>query len=400
MKLFRLIGSFLLLVICGGASAQVKPIPFDNYISNGSGLLNSRYVMATKKTITIAFLGGSITYNPGWRNAVGNYLKTKYPQTKFRFIAAGIPSLGSLPHVFRLQRDVLDSGKVDLLFLEAAVNDQVNGTDSVTQVKSLEGIVRHARQSNPYMDIVMLSFADPDKTRLYQQGQIPVSVANHALVSGHYKLPHINLAKAVSDKLANKEFSWEKDFVDLHPSPFGQQLYFNPIKQLFDEEFSRVVKIYNYKKHRPVKELLNEGSFTKGSYLDIKNAILGSGWSYDANWKPIDHIGVRDGFVNVPMLVSTTAAASLSIKFKGNAIGMAIVSGADAGIVEYSIDGGQKKQLDLFTQWSNSLHLPWYVLFDNELAKGKHELKLTISSGKNKSSKGTACRIVYFLVNN
>ncbi len=43
---------------------------------------------------------------------------------------------------------------------------------------------------------------------------------------------------------------------------------------------------------------------------------------------------------------------------------MAIVSGSDAGIVKYSIDNGPEQQIDLFTEWSQSLHLPWYVLFE------------------------------------
>ena len=40
------------------------------------------------------------------------------------------------------------------------------------------------------------------------------------------------------------------------------------------------------------------------------------------------------------MLVSEKPEATLKLKFNGTAIGMFVVAGPDAGVVEYSIDGG------------------------------------------------------------
>jgi len=246
-----------------------------------------------------------------------------------------------------------------------------------------------------------MSFADPDKTNLYKKGLIPTSIANHKLVAGHYNLPSINLAKAVADKLANKEFDWDKDFKDLHPAPFGQHLYFEGIKTLLASELSVPAKTGDHtNKHDITKiPLLNPNSFTNGSYLDISSAHTDADWTLYKNWTPTDHIGVRDGFVKVPILEGTKAGSTLTLPFKGNAIGMAVVSGADAGIVTYSIDNGPEKQIDLYTQWSSSLHLPWYVLFGSGLKEGTHQLRLTISSDKNKGSTGNACRVVHFLLN-
>ena len=83
--------------------------------------------MKRKKVGRVAFLGGSITYNSGWRDSVMQYLEDRFPETVFEFVSAGIPSMGSTPAAFRLSRDVLDNGPVDLLFEEAAVNDATNG---------------------------------------------------------------------------------------------------------------------------------------------------------------------------------------------------------------------------------------------------------------------------------
>jgi sialidase-1 len=103
------------LTVNAQMAAAVNKLPDSNYYQVRGGTNNFLYAVTHNKKATIAFLGGSITFNPGWRNKVITYLKERFPDTKFRFIMAGIPSLGSLPHAFRLKRDLLDSGKVDLL---------------------------------------------------------------------------------------------------------------------------------------------------------------------------------------------------------------------------------------------------------------------------------------------
>ncbi|MES2265647.1 MAG: SGNH/GDSL hydrolase family protein [Bacteroidota bacterium] len=370
-------------------------LPYSDYYETKGGISNFLAAVA-KKQATVAFLGGSITFNPGWRDMVTKYLKETYPQTKFKFIAAGIPSLGSLPHAFRVKRDVLDSGKVDLLFLEAAVNDRANGTDSLTQVRDLEGIIRHAKRSNLRMDIIMMSFADPEKNDDYAKGKTPAEVFNHELVASHYNLPSINLAKEVHDKIQNKEFNWDADFKDLHPSPFGQKLYFDNIKSLLQKLAAKPVKKPAVK---ALSNPLNAANFEHGNYYNITNAKHDENWDIDKNWAPKDNLGTRPGFVNVPVLVTEKAGAELTLQFTGTAIGMGVVSGGDAGIVSYSIDGSSYKKIDLYTAWSGGLHLPWYILFSGDLKKGRHVLKLKIADKHNANSKGNACRIVYFMRN-
>jgi sialidase-1 len=373
-----------------------KALPNDDYIRVRLGIQQAMSVFRLQKKATVAFLGGSITYNPGWRDKVCKWLTERFPQTEFHFIAAGIPSLGSLPHAFRLQQDVLDSGTVDLLFVEAAVNDRANGTDSLTQLLSLEGIIRHARSSNPAMDIVLMSFADPDKNQDYDQGRIPVEVANHERVAEYYGLPSINLSCEVRDRIDHKEFTWAYDFKDLHPSPFGQEVYFAAIKRLLEISADAPVGISPARTKR--KPALNPSSMDHGAYLPVSNAKADPSWNLDPDWTPADQAGTREGFVHRPMLVTATPGASLTLPFTGRAIGISIVSGPDAGVISWSIDGGRSTQKDLFTQWSPYLHLPWYILLDAGLADKKHTLKLTVLDKKNTLSKGNACRIVHFLV--
>jgi hypothetical protein len=401
MHRYFLITCFFCILLATSFGQELKPLPYDAYIQLRGGLKHSYTAITQQHKATVAYLGGSITYNPGWRNKVDSFLRQAYPATAFRSINAGIPSLGSLPHAFRVQRDLLDSGKIDLLFIEAAVNDRVNGTDSLTQLRALEGIVRHARTLNPNLDIILLSFADTDKTNDYNHQQTPPEIANHELVAAHYNLPSVNLGREVRDRIQHGEFSWEKDFRDVHPSPFGQQLYFASIRELLVRCFAAAAQqpVAKNKKKQKLPSVINPDRFEHGSYYDITHARPDSNWAIVPDWTPTDGLHTRPGFVHRPMLVATTAGASLSLPFKGTAIGIAIVSGSDAGIVSYSIDGSAYKNIDLFTQWSRSLHLPWYVLFSGDLKRGKHVLQLKVAGEKNEKSAGNACRIVYFLVN-
>jgi len=369
-------------------------LPYSNYSLLRGGLNNFFSACRVRRKATVAFLGGSITHNPGWRNKVCAWLRERYPETEFKFIAAGIPSLGSLPHVFRMQQDVLDSGSVDLLFLEAAVNDRVNGTDSLTQVRSLEGIVRHARAVNPAMDIVMMAFADPDKTGDYDKGREPVEIANQEMIAAHYGLPSINLGKEVRDQLRAGEFDWKNDFKDIHPSVFGQELYFANIKRLMmAAEAGHGGGAYS------TPAAMDKASFVNGAYVGVSAAKFDGGWRLDDDWKPADSARTREGFVDVPVLESVKPGATLTLPFKGTAVGMAVVSGPDAGIVEYSIDHGAWQKMDLYTQWSSWLHLPWYKLFGSGLKNKQHTLQVRISDEVPTGSRGHACRIVHFLVN-
>jgi len=146
--------------------------------------------------------------------------------------------------------------------------------------------------------------------------------------------------------------------------------------------------------------VIDKARYENGSYYDLTNAKLGKGWQITPDWAPKDGLSTRDGFVHVPVLNADEPGAELSLPFKGNAVGIAIVAGGDAGTISYAVDNGPYKDKDLFTEFSSWLHLPIYHLLGDNLSNGSHILKIKISDKKNSSSKGHACRIVHFLVNN
>ncbi|MBI9016103.1 MAG: prolyl oligopeptidase family serine peptidase [Phycisphaerae bacterium] len=359
-------------------------------------LQNSRLKFTREKKGTVAFLGGSITYNPGWRPMVCEYLQKEFPDTEFTFIAAGIPSLGSIPGTFRMDRDILSKGKVDLLFQEAAVNDKVNNQNPDQVTFAMSGIVEHARSVNPDMDIVFMYFVDPEKMKFYNSGQSSPIIDIHEKVARKYHVSGINLALEVTDRINTGEFTWKDDFKNLHPSPFGQKIYFNSIKRFLELCWANPIKSSD-------RIIAHQTPHTPNSYNQARLADVHENWQSDGfkvveNFKPTD-AATRDGFVNIPVLEATETGAELKYQFKGNAIGLFVICGPDAGKAQYSIDGKQYPIIDFFTPWSRGLHLPRAYVLADELSDGSHELILKMIEDQNPRSKGHACRIAHFLVN-
>ncbi len=371
----------------------------ENYHHQRNGIPNSFLKFQQEKNGRVAFLGGSITYNGGWRDSISNYLQKRFPDTEFEFLEAGIPSMGSTPAAFRLERDVLADGPVDLLFEEAAVNDATNGRSSQEQVRAMEGIVRHVRRNNPATDIVIMHFVDPQKMESYRLGQVPEVIQNHEKVAAHYSVATINLAKEVTERIDAGEFFWEDDFKDLHPSPFGQGVYFRSIKTFLENAWSITIAEDNKIEQYVLPEPIDPANYDNGVLIEPKKARVLSGWQMIENWKPEDGKGTRPNYVHVPMLVGEDRGDLLKFTFTGNAVGIAVAAGPDAGIIEYKIDNHDWQKQDLFTPWSSGLHLPWFYTLAAGLSAGEHVLQIRIAGEKNPQSSGNACRIRYFFVN-
>ncbi|MDB4483723.1 GDSL-type esterase/lipase family protein [bacterium] len=373
-----------------------------DYFEIRGSLNNCRDKFENQKTGRVVFLGGSITTMKGWRELVCDYLQQKFPDTKFDFIDAGISSTGSVPGSFRLLRDVLAKGNVDLLFEEAAVNDLHNSRKPIEMIRGMEGIVRQARIQNPNIDIVMMHFVDPKHVADYRRGSTPQVIQQHEQVAAHYAIPSLNLAREITERMDSGQFDWKNDFRNCHPSPFGHTVYASSIRRLLNEAWDVPRTSKNQPVPHSLPEPINRYSYDQGKMVSLNNAKDLSGFKIDDSCDPRANNlggGVRTGFHNVPMLVGTNPGDQFSLDFKGRAVGLFLAAGPDAGSIEYSIDKSEFKPLNLFTRWSGGLHIPWVYVLDSQLPTGPHQLVIRIAPTKDPRSKGHACRIVNLLVN-
>ena len=369
-----------------------------DYFELRDGLANCRIQFEREKTGRIAFLGGSITAMSGWRELTIKYFQDRYPETKFDFISAGIGSMGSVPHAFRLERDVLSHGPVDLLFVEAAVNDTSNTGDHPEQMlRGMEGVVRHVRMANPLTDIVQMHFVMPDHIADYNAGKVPVAIAQHEKVAVAYGNVTLNLAQEVTDRINAGQFSWDQDFKGLHPAPFGHQLYAHSIQRMFDSACASALPAKAMR--HPLPEPIDPLNYARGRFGKISDARIIKGFVLESSWKPDDKKGTRAGFVDVPALVGTAPGAEFEFSFEGSGAGLFIAAGPDAGRIESSVDGGAYREIDTFTHWSAGLHLPWALILDDGLINGPHKMKVRIAQGHDAKGTGTALRVFHLLFN-
>ncbi len=389
--------------LCAALLAALVPVfaaaPFGDTVQFRGHLDNARAKFERQKQGTVAFLGGSITEMEGYRPLVCSFLQKRFPETKFKFIAAGIGSTCSTTGAFRLDRDVLSEGPVDLFFVEFAVNDDQDAHHTRAEcIRGLEGILRHARLQNPAMDIVVTFFVNPTMLKTLQEGQVPLTIAAHTAVAQHYQISTINLAKEVADEITAGQLTW-KQYGGVHPAPFGNAIAAKMIEELFararwDQPLPADAKPAA---HALPPAPLDPLNYAAGRFMDPKLAQIKQGWKLEIpDWKKLPG-SKRSRYTSIPMLCATTPGAEATLDFEGTAIGAFIVAGPDAGIAEASLDGGPFRTVDLFHSYSQGLHYPRTVLLGAELKPGKHTLTLRIAA--NTKSAGHAMRIMQFTVN-
>jgi pimeloyl-ACP methyl ester carboxylesterase len=363
------------------------------------GLTNAGATFTQTGKGRVAYLGGSITEMKGWRELTCAELEKRFPETEFDFVHAGISSTDSTLGAFRLTTDAFGRGPVDLLFMDHSVNDHHNSRPSEARIRAVEGIIRQAHSLNPNIDIIQQYFVEPYNMEYIKRGDVAPEIADHNRVTAYLDIPAIDLAREVTERIRKGDFTWEQ-FKDLHPSPFGHDIYAARIANLFDTAWGNT----NLSSAKITAHTLNPApldplSYSRGRYIDLTTAKVTSGWTLVPTWKRSDKAGTRKQFVGVPTLEATGAGAKLTLGFEGTAVGLLVTAGPDVGILEFSIDGKAYPPLDQFTQWSEGLHIPWAYVLADELPPGNHTLTLTTSDATNEKSAGNACRIIKFFAN-
>ena len=235
-------------------------------------------------------------------------------------------------------------------------------------------------------------------------GRTPAVIVNHERVAEHYRIPSINLAREVTERIDASEFTWEKDFRDLHPSPFGHDLYARSIGRMLDAAWS-VDNAAPTTTSASMPSPLDSESYFHGRLgspavlFEAKKLVLGDGWRIEEKWRPEGNAGTRPGFVDVPAIVAERPGANMKLSFNGIGIGVFVAAGPDTGDIEFRVDENAWQNQTLFTQWSPGLHLPWAKMLASELPVGNHTLELRVSQQADERSKGHAIRIIHFLIN-
>ena len=311
--------------------------------------------------IRIAYLGGSITAQTGWRIQSREYFQKTFPKATFKQISAGIPGTGSDLGVLRMDRDVL-RGKPDLLFVEFAVNDA--GAEPGQILKSMEGIVRKTRAALPECDICFVYTLTDGLLPELRTGKLNRSAALMETVADVYAIPTINFgcevvrlekegklsmkAPEVKSKTLSAPDQGEAPKIPVGQDgkiPFskdGVHPYLNTGHRLYTDAIIRSIPKLMAVMVTPARTLpapMDPKNYENTTTLAFEKATVSGPWTNIPNTQ-----GVAKEFANnVDSLWKGEPGATLSFKFKGSGVMLYEVMGPDCGSLEVTVDGKLKK---------------------------------------------------------
>ena len=366
------------------------------------GIARSAEKLKSGGDFSIAYLGGSITMQKGWRVKFTEYLQKRFPQARIKSTCAGLAGTGSDVGVFRMDTEVLPANP-DLLFVEFATNDTY--LDPVGIRRAMEGIVRKAWRHNAGMDVVFVYTIADHMTNSYLKGVCPRAASAHEMVADHYGVPSICFGVRVADLLrrgklvmgmngvafpipeetpdkygyATKEMErkgvilFSKD--GTHPVDAGHELYLKSFVESFDRLTAPAPADHSA---RLAQAPLDVNNYEKAHYVDIDCSMLvGSGWEALGKDDPkMMKFASRMGQI----WHSGKAGDALAFRFRGTAVGALDLLGPDGCKIVVEIDGREyPKSRNRFNHWTTKKHLLLPSFPFAECPDGEHEISFKIA---------------------
>ena len=361
------------------------------------GVSNFIARLEVEKRAHVAFLGGSITEKAtGHSGMIADALKKAWPNVEFTFTNAGLSSTCSVTGAFRLDRDVLSKGQIDLLVVEFAVNDdQDAGHDRQTAIRGLEGVVRQYFEENPTGDAISVQFVNPDILAKKQAGEPVTSVDAHKEVARHYGVPIVDVGQGLANEITAGQMTWKENYGGTHPNKSGYEFATGLIMKVIDDTVSGETP-----QQVEIPEPLDPYSYFGAQMVDPRDFNWLGGWRFEPVSEKVLPVGaIRDRYREYGILRSDESGNQLYYTFTGTMLGAFVLAGPDAGILEVSIDGGDWKKVDLYHHYSKSLNYPRSVILADGLGNRPHLASIRVSEEKNAASSGHTASVLFFEVN-
>ena len=358
---FRLSSALVVLALCPFAIQAAEPAAVlrkAQECSPRNGLPNFFAKAAAGGDVKVAYLGGSITAQPGYRVKTLAHFKSEYPTAKFQEINAAIGGTGSDLGVFRLEHDVFE-GKPDLLFVEFAVND--GGAKPEEIIRAMEGIVRKTWKTFPACDICFVYTFTESLLPDLKAGNFNRSASTMELVADQYGIPTIHMGleavrleaegklvmkapEAKVERVSGDELNKAAPMTTgadgkIAFSLDGVHPYIDTGHRLYTEAVVRSLPLIQKANATPtahsLPEPLDPTNYQNTLMLPLDKALKSGPWAA----LPAD-AGLGKSFGNrLGTLWKGEPDAELSFKFKGSAAKMYDLVGPDCGKIEVTVDG-------------------------------------------------------------
>ncbi|MBI3854720.1 MAG: SGNH/GDSL hydrolase family protein [Planctomycetes bacterium] len=337
--------------------------------------------------LKVAYFGGSITAQNGWRPKTLAHFQKTWPAAKFSEINAAIGGTGSDLGVFRLAQDVLDK-KPDLLFVEFAVNDGGAAPDQIR--RCMEGIVRQTRKTLPDCDLCFVYTLTEALAKPMLEGKFPLAAATVEEVADRYGIPSIHMAVEVARLARENKLVWKgplpktdeekKKAGDrvvfandgVHPYPeTGHELYLQAVVR----SLVPIQEASKSKGSHALPEPLIASHYEHARLLPISDATLSKGFSLLDPQK--DDFGKRWANRLSALHKAGSPGQFLSFKFKGTRCAIYDIIGPDCGQVIVTLDDQAPRTVPRFDSFCTYPRLAT-LLVGTELPDAVHTVKIEI----------------------
>ncbi|MBC2602656.1 SGNH/GDSL hydrolase family protein [Puniceicoccus vermicola] len=333
-----------------------------------NGLPNVAAKLAAGEPVKIAYLGGSITSQQGWRIYSEAWFEERYPDSEITGINAAIGGTGSTLGVFRLERDVLQH-EPDLLFVEFAVNDRAG----LEYQLAMEGIVRKTWKRFPDTDICFVYTITNHEIEHLRTGKMKRTSSNMEAIADYYGIPTVHMGVEIVEmekagRLVMKEPEANMEAVsgdDLNQSselpasagrpvvfskdgvhPYvdtGHRLYMDALARSLPQALA-VGEAFPHRLSDP----MFENNWEQATIVKISE--LGPD-SLEGAWQqlkaPEDPLAKRF-LMRMPELWRAEPGSTLSFQFKGTRVAVYDLLGPGCGMIRVTVDGKSRmlKRMD------------------------------------------------------
>ena len=324
------------------------------------GLPNFNRKLRAGEPVVIAYFGGSITAQNGWRPQSLEYFRSLSPTRKAEQIHAAIGGTDSELGAFRLKQDVLRH-KPDLVFVEFAVNDAATPPYRIRQ--SMEGIVRQIWKSLPETDICFVYTLTAREIPDLQAGKAKRSTSAMEDVADHYNIPSVSfepeIARLVtagklvmkssdqgltrvsgdalnldSDIAVNKEGKIPFSPDGVHPYlNTGHVIYTGVLKRAFP----KIAEAGKPGPHTPLPAPMVKDNFENAVMVPLDQP--GVVFAGPVEKLPLDQAPAKLFRNRAPGCFKLSPGGTMEFKFKGTKLNLYALLGPGCGVLEITLDG-------------------------------------------------------------
>ena len=352
-----------------------------------AGLPNFLAKLASGGEARIAYFGGSITAQPGWRPKTLAHFQKEFPKARISEINAAIGGTGSDLGVFRLKTDVLDH-KPDLVFVEFAVND---GGASPEQIfRCMEGIVRQTWRALPRCDVCFVYTLTEALAPAMLEGKFQRSASAMEKIADHYGIPTIHMAMEAARLAKVGKLVWKGALpkTDAQKAALGDKVVFAPDSvhpfpetghEMYLAAVQRSLPAIKASSGSPADHSLAApfiaSHYEHAKLLPISQAALSAGFGKVDT--ATDSLGKR--FANrLPDLhKGGKAGETIRFSFKGTRASLYHIIGPDCGQAIITLDANEPRTVPAFDAYC-TYHRLSTMLIGSDLPDAVHTVEIKI----------------------